>query len=80
MKINGEKGSLNLTKEKTPSMFFIFFYNKMYVPLNPPALPGYQVLVGAIGCLEQTNSLENLKIGTPTWSPQGHLKIKFIQL
>ena len=48
----------------------------MYVSLNPPALPGYQVLVGAIGCLEQTNSLGYLKTDTPTWSPQGHHNIK----
>ena len=48
----------------------------MYVSLNPPALTGYHVLVGAIGCLEQTNSLGNLKTGTPTWSPQGHHNIK----
>ena len=41
----------------------------MCVSLNPPALPGYQVLVGAIGCLEQTNSQGNLKTGTLTWSP-----------
>ena len=51
---------------------FIFL---MYVSLNPPALPGYQVLVGAIGCLEQTNSLGNLKTGTLPWSPQGHHNI-----
>ena len=51
----------------------------MYVYLNPPALPGYQVLVGAVGCLEQTNSLGNLKTGTHTWSPQGHHNINYWQ-
>ena len=42
----------------------------MYVSLNPPALPSYQVLVGAMGCLEQTNSLGNLKTGTSTTGRQ----------
>ena len=38
---------------------FLFFLN-LYVFLTPPALPGSQVHVGAIGCLEQTKRLGNL--------------------
>ena len=48
------------------------FFSLIYVFLTPPALPDFQVHVGAIGCLEQTNNLGNLGAGTPTWSLQGH--------
>ena len=58
-------------------LFFNTIFLLMCVSLNPPALPGCQVLVGAIGCLEQTNDLGNLKTGSQTWSPQGyHILLK----
>ena len=41
----------------------------MYVFLSPPALPGYQVLVGAIGHLEQTNNLRPHEQGLDLESP-----------